>query len=208
MADQWYMSPVIRITVGVVRDQKAFNVHQDLLALESEYFKVGLNSDFAEGRSKTFKLEKDDPEAFELFVQYLYNGTYALKPSDAPNRLELLYDLQARAYILGDKLIANGFKAAITSTFKHQFTHDGISMMDLINVAKMVYEGTLATKSQDFRDALVDQCAERFGRFHDHWEPPAIRNQWTRDEMTALVESGLDEFVIDVLQEVSHSLTA
>jgi len=201
MAATYYKSPAIVITVGSITQQQSFTVHEDLLLRESEYFRIALKSQFIEGQSKTFRLAEDDPQAFDIFVQYLYTGSYSM-----PERLfegynnpeELWLETQAKAYLLGDKLIAMGFRTEIIRCLDDQLGKKPPSMHVLLKVAEDIYDEASATDAKAIKGVLADHCAERMGRAWGLGTCPV----WTRQDRTALVESGLSEFIVDILGKV------
>jgi len=206
MAATYYKSPAIVITVGSITQQQSFTVHEDLLLRESEYFRIALKSQFIEGQSKTFRLAEDDPQAFDIFVQYLYTGTYNMPEKlfeGYSNSEELWLDTEAKAYLLGDKLIAMGFRTEIIRCLDNQLRKKPPSMHVLLRVAEEIYDNASATDAKAIKAVLADYCAERMGQAGALGTSPV----WTREDRTALVESGLSEFITDVLGKVSSLFT-
>ena len=157
-----------------------------------------------ESHAKTFRLEGDDTDAFDLFVQYFYIGRYnnsfniatQEEKEDDPRRLWL--DVQIKAYLLGDKLFATKFQKEIVDNLQCQFAFQGVAMHELLRVARTVYECASVTRAEAIRNMLAVHCAERTGE-DDGWSPPF----WTKDARAALAECGLSEFITDVLMKVT-----
>ena len=198
------MSRTIPVIVGSGNDQKTFNIHEELLVKASYYFNVVLKSYFIEGQTQTVRLEEDDPGAFDLFAQYLYRGYYETESGqteEGDGSAEQRWELQSRAYVLGDKLLATGFKAYIVKALRDQFDMVGVAMHGLLGMATMVYDCTPAGDNEEIRDVLADYCAENMG---DRRPPRTIvLRGWTEDDRKALVASGLEDFIVDVLGKVT-----
>jgi len=201
MAPTYYKSPAIVVTVGTITEQQSFTVHEDLLLKESEYFRIALKSQFIEGQSKTFYLAEDDPQAFDIFVQYLYTGSYSMPEKvfeEYSNPEELWLGTQAKAYLLGDKLIAMGFRTEIIRCLDGQLRTQPPSIHALLIVANEIYQNASATDAIAIKGVLADHCAGRMGHARGLGTSPV----WTREDKTALVEFGLVEFIVDVFEKV------
>lgn len=206
MAATYYKSQAIVITVGSITQQQSFTVHEDLLLRESEYFRIALKSQFIEGQSKTFCLAEDDPQAFDIFVQYLYTRSYTMPEKlfeGYSNPEEMWLETQAKAYLLGDKLIAMGFRTEIIRCLDDQLHKKPPSMHVLVRVAEEIYQNASATDAEAIKDVLSDHCAARMGHAWGLVTWPV----WTRDDKTALVDTGLSEFIVDVFEKVVSLLS-
>ena len=80
-----------------------FHVHQALLEAKSEWFKKALQPQFKEGIQKRVCLTDQDPDTFEIFIQWLYTGDFAMPPSTTQPLLPF------HGCILGDFLQATDF---------------------------------------------------------------------------------------------------
>ncbi len=88
------------VNVGSGKDAESWTIHKSLLAHHSPFFAAAFNGNFAESATNTVSLVEDHPDAFQLFVQWLYSGEIACDlddEDDLPNVLCL-------AWALGDKL--------------------------------------------------------------------------------------------------------
>ena len=200
MAGRVYKSRIIPVTVGSGELEETFNVHEELLTNHSEYFQAALNSRFIEGQNKSIRLEEHDPSAFDLLVQYLYKGHYSI-PDWPDSRVswkgkKLGLDTQIKAYLLGDKVIATAFKAHIITTLaKYDFPDPtGVPMPEFITAARKVYEYASVSNTAELKQVLVFLCAAGLG----------AQCGWSKNDRMALAESGLSEFITDVLGEVIY----
>lgn len=85
---------MIKITVGRKDEKIAWILPKSLLTHGSDFFNAALNGTFAESGSRLMTMPEDSPEAFRLFVQWLYIGDILI--DDVEEWLE--------AWVLGDKL--------------------------------------------------------------------------------------------------------
>lgn len=62
---------MVQVTVG--KPPKEYWLHRKLLMARSDYFKMAFAEDrFMEGRTGALVMEEDDPDAFDMFVNWLY----------------------------------------------------------------------------------------------------------------------------------------
>lgn len=66
------------MTVLVGPSRTTWRLHENLLSSSSDFFKSAFNSGFKETLDDQLTLPEDDPQAFELFVRWLY--TRAMSP--------------------------------------------------------------------------------------------------------------------------------
>lgn len=191
----------ISVTVDKAGKQQKFFVHESLLIHASQYFQTALSSGFQEGETKSFFLEEDDARAFNLFVQYLYTNNYdaTLAVSPAEGGTSPVYlRMHAAAYALGNKLMAPRFQRLVLYKVALVLTPDrNIDMKLVLDVASTIYEGTSTDNGHDMRAIMAKYCASRFG----HYEG-MIEKSWSKEEITALVDAQLPEFVADVMGEM------
>ena len=64
------------MTVGTGAASKTWHLPKELLVKTSAFFDTALNGGFAEATSKTITLPEESPDAFALFVQWLYVGEF------------------------------------------------------------------------------------------------------------------------------------
>ncbi|KAL1640861.1 hypothetical protein SLS58_006476 [Diplodia intermedia] len=66
---------MVKIIVGRNEDSKEFHFHKGLLCWASSYFKAALKENrFKEGIEGVVRLEEDDPDTIQRFMEWLYNG--------------------------------------------------------------------------------------------------------------------------------------
>ena len=82
------------MTVGSQNAATIWHLPKALLIHESSFFAAALSGPFAEAKLNLVTMPDDDPNAFRLWVQWLFAGTIARTPSDA----------LAKAWIIGDKI--------------------------------------------------------------------------------------------------------
>ncbi len=87
------------VDVFVGPKRKTFRLHEDLLCDRSSYFRATFGGDFAEAASKELYLPEDNDASFELFVNWLYGGTF--KPPTKDDELPAHFGLLA----LADKVL-------------------------------------------------------------------------------------------------------
>lgn len=93
-----------------------FSVHKEMLCGVSSFFKSALNGSFREGREQTITLPEDDPDIFDLFVQWLYTKNYEIQGSDG--RLDQTFYTEAvQLYCLADKYDVSTLRSHIHQAF-------------------------------------------------------------------------------------------
>lgn len=191
-------SSPISVTVDKAGKQQKFFVHESLLIHASQYFQTALSSGFQEGETRSFFLEEDDARAFNLFVQYLYTDNYdpTLVVSPAEGGTSHVYlRMHAAAYALGNKLMAPRFQRLVLHKVLLVLTPDSnIDMKLVLDMASTIYGGTSADDGHYMRATMANYCASRFGHYQGMKE-----ESWSKEEITALVECQLPEFVADVM---------
>ncbi|KAF2500821.1 hypothetical protein BU16DRAFT_523571 [Lophium mytilinum] len=114
-------SPTVEVRVGRDPHTRRWYLPEDLLCQTSAFFRAACKGAFKEAQERLISLPEDEPEIFELFIQWLFSKGYYFTP-------EPLEDLPAetteggsklgihkprtniRAWVLGDKLGVVGFK--------------------------------------------------------------------------------------------------
>lgn len=107
-------TPAIEITVGRKGKEISWILPKSLLTYHSKFFDAALNGTFAESNSKSMTMPEDNPEAFRVFVQWLYIGD--IKIDDVDTWLE--------AWVLGDKIGNTVFRdCAMTKLVNDHVSH-------------------------------------------------------------------------------------
>ncbi|CAO2648018.1 Nn.00g089400.m01.CDS01 [Neocucurbitaria sp. VM-36] len=113
---QLLRGPAINVVVGP-KDTLLFSNHgtaswslpKALIHHCSPFLEAASTRDFRERQENCIRLPEDNPKTFDLFVEWMYHGTYTLVPhSDVDT--EHLASLDAEAWVLGDKLLSTEFK--------------------------------------------------------------------------------------------------
>lgn len=196
MVNDFNKSKIVVITVGAGSGKGTFAIHEDLLTRNSEYFRTALASGFSEGQSKSFDLAEDDPDAFDLFTQWLYHGRYTCDLPDA-DESPLRVDLLIRTYQLGDKIIAPEFKTFVAKDFLMDVAPD-LGICALLDAARPIYDLMPATSGQEMRTILAKLCAQEL-------EALAFTGSDHEEERMALAGCGMTELIADVLGKVSSA---
>ncbi|KAI9720579.1 MAG: hypothetical protein M1812_002759 [Candelaria pacifica] len=93
-------SPTVTINVGPTA---RWQLPTKLLTHQSPFFAACLHpSTFSESQTLTIQLPEDDPEIFDLFVQWLFTGSFE---NENPQNV-----WTEKAWVLGDKLGVGAFK--------------------------------------------------------------------------------------------------
>ncbi|KAF7893301.1 uncharacterized protein EAF02_000839 [Botrytis sinoallii] len=80
------------VTITIGKEKQKFTLHKQLLCESVEYFRAAFSAGgFQESHSSCMDMPEDDPEAFELFVHWLYRGEVrrATKLTDIDQFLKL-----------------------------------------------------------------------------------------------------------------------
>lgn len=214
MGDGGVDSPPISIIAGKGPTQKTFYAHRECLVNSSEYFQTALNSNFAEAQNHIVRLEEDDPEAVWLFTMWQYGSIgetldpeNAKKDASIPSQMDDILLQHVNAFVLGNKLVAAGFKNELLRSL-HEYlvtrSRSLFSMQTLVAAARNAYEGTSTEDGWQIRKFLAMYCATRLGydqEVRNHHNQPRAEHPWTQEERRELTTSGVDEFVADVLGE-------
>ncbi|CAO2648017.1 Nn.00g089390.m01.CDS01 [Neocucurbitaria sp. VM-36] len=82
-----------------------------LISRYSSFLKSACTRDFKERNENRIELPEDDPKVFALFVEWMYYGSYTiLAPSILSDNTYDDINMNARCWILGDKLLSTEFK--------------------------------------------------------------------------------------------------
>ncbi|KAF7929325.1 uncharacterized protein EAE98_005244 [Botrytis deweyae] len=90
------------VTITIGKEKQKFTLHKQLLCESVDYFRGAFSvGGFQESHSSCMDMPEDDPEAFELFLHWLYRGEVrrATKLTDIDQFLKL--------YVFSEKLCLN-----------------------------------------------------------------------------------------------------
>ena len=199
----FHLSRTITIIVGTGAEQKTFDVHEQLLTENSEYFKSAMQSNLAEAQSRLFRLDEDDADAFQLFVEYLYN--IVEEERDWQGRL---CDC-AEAFALGDKLLAPKFMCRVYSWALCTLSRkqkDRVRLLEVpissvLEAAEIIYDRVPATKGVRFRKLLWRYCAARLDKSSKLIKP------WTWVEIRRLAKSHQYNLIANAMDRSGKGLS-
>lgn len=66
------------VRVGTGEGQQSWTIQKKLLTFHSTFFAAALNGGFNEAITSTVELDEDHPQAFQLFVHWLYAGRFVV----------------------------------------------------------------------------------------------------------------------------------
>jgi hypothetical protein len=124
------------VTIFIGPKRKRYIVHKDLICEKAGYFTKALNKKgFKEGTEKEIYLPEDEPDAFDLFIQWLYNSrldckAFCVEGKSSAEIHEPCWTLMSTLislYILADKICLEELKNTVMDNFKdigktHKFT--------------------------------------------------------------------------------------
>lgn len=113
--------------INILVDPRAqlFVVHERLLKQASHYFQAALDGDWAEAKTKEFRLREENADAFRLFVYYLYHNQISYTRHDDA---ELFL---VEAYLLGERRQAVKFKNAVIDALSNFWRNDDMRLPSL-----------------------------------------------------------------------------
>jgi hypothetical protein len=123
------------VTVLVGADEVKCVAHRDVLCAKSGFFRDALSGSWNEGKKKCISLPEQCPTAFNIYLNYRYQGMIDLESDGDPVRKHNgqtrrattpIYERLINSYILGDMLRDNGFcNALIDAWFEVRYNMDG-----------------------------------------------------------------------------------
>jgi len=201
-SDFFYNSPTVEVIVGAKGEARTFYIHKTLAMNHSKYFATCLSSNFIEGKIGAVILDEDDPTAFDAFALWLYAREYDITKAKLADKKELQvawYMLHAQAYALGNKLVADDFKREIVKkTARMLGDYDDIPMSLVIDMARVIYDGTSDKDGREMRELIAAYCASRTGNIQrDNFE--FTRRFFSVEEVKELTYCQQADFLADVM---------
>lgn len=136
----------IHVTVG--SKKASFNVHKRFVCNASPFFQSACNSLFKEAMDKEVYLPKADPEAFDIFMGWLYMGNvkFPTCPIDKTSVLESgAYWLSiANTYLLASYLQCTAFGNALLDSVSRIIRDQQVTILPSPEVINLVYESTIS----------------------------------------------------------------
>ncbi|PNH10714.1 ARM REPEAT PROTEIN INTERACTING WITH ABF2 [Tetrabaena socialis] len=104
--------------VAIVVGDRTYHVHRVLLSARSDYFQQRFSSGFADGSAQQLSLPDADPDAFELWLRFVYTGAADIKAAQAAGVAELadrllLPELREQAMAVVEASVSAGTVAGL-----------------------------------------------------------------------------------------------
>lgn len=134
---------------------------QTLISHYSPFLEAACSRNFKEGIEKQIELPDDDATVFALFVEWMYYGDYAIPSLSSPLR-ESVGDsnIDAKCWVLGDKLLCTDFKNHAMSRLYARYTDTAFNRA--VTTGDVQYAcGNSALKSK-MREFYFDLVATQF----------------------------------------------
>ncbi|CAN9398345.1 unnamed protein product [Alternaria alternata] len=112
------------IVVKVGPDGKEYNLHTVLLMHHSGYFRGALSGAFKETDDGVVSLLDVDTDAFEVFVDWAYQGTLREDLEYIRHSYKSGLATACRAYVLADRLLAPSLKSALIDAYFDKDIHN------------------------------------------------------------------------------------
>ncbi|KAK3379109.1 hypothetical protein B0T24DRAFT_610717 [Lasiosphaeria ovina] len=144
---------IVTIFVGV--DRVKFTIHENLISESSPFFKAAFRGEFGE-RNGVLELPDDDPDAFELFVGWLYGKAQSKSYTIADGPID--WDIEAMTflnlYILSKKYFNEDLSNnAIDLAYEYFDYFSDLDRKDQLEYLRHVVDNTLPGDSM--RSLLV-----------------------------------------------------
>ncbi|QDS75897.1 hypothetical protein FKW77_002473 [Venturia effusa] len=132
---------------------KSYVVHETIIRAESPFFEAALSKEWKESQERVVKLPEQYPEAFDIYVRWIYSGKLLISRIDLTEISDfvILTSNLSRAYILGDVLQDTDFKDAIIDSY---FDIKKSAKWIPTSGVKFIFDNT--SKKSSLRRMLVD----------------------------------------------------
>lgn len=114
---------IAKVLVGT--DEKEYTIHKDLLCKSSAFFERALDGHFSEAQTKTIRLPEDEPDIFNILVDWLYTGSctfddkcYALLEAQRHTPVDLCW---LKVYRMADRMLLPGLQYIAVARIKYTF---------------------------------------------------------------------------------------
>jgi hypothetical protein len=107
----------IKVVTGEVESktgQRTYHVHASFLTRSSEFFQTALKKEWQEGQQRLVNLPLAMPNAFEVYVKWLYTGKLFSNVSILAAERRERYEIPFRLYELGEILLDREFQNRVT----------------------------------------------------------------------------------------------
>lgn len=145
---------VVRVLVG--REKKAHAVHENLIRASSPFFDKAMTDEWKKSSQRTVELLDDEPEAFALYVYWLYFRTFPVI-GDQSNPSPRNHAGLIKTYIMGIKLLDQTVQnAAIDAMIEATTIPDKNGSRWYPGEAKIEYVYEITNSSAPIRELLLD----------------------------------------------------
>ncbi|EXJ63002.1 hypothetical protein A1O7_03446 [Cladophialophora yegresii CBS 114405] len=156
---------VVTVVVGL-SPERCWVVHEQLLTSASRFVKTALTPGFRESEERTIRLPEEDPDVFDLFVNYLYTSTTGGLSLDMRLRLYVLAD-RLQAVVLGDSIRAtlDGItcrflsEAQLEYVLEHTRPGDLLRRSCILRLGEVIRAGPYFLLSDGFARLLCEKYA-------------------------------------------------
>jgi hypothetical protein len=125
------------VTIYVGKDKAEFAIHEKLLCDRVEYFKKAFRGGFKEAAEGVMHLLEEDPDVFEIFVEWLYQE--CLPSFHTLEDPKLYY----RLYMFAEKTVQEELANATADTLRVSEFNDGSTAKPVLDIIEEVYEKTI-----------------------------------------------------------------
>lgn len=84
---------MVDLYVGSGENERQFRVHKEVLCDKLEYFDKMFNGGFAEVLDNEARFPEDDPEYFDVLLDWVYSGSLRILENNPSPYFFILYDL-------------------------------------------------------------------------------------------------------------------
>lgn len=91
------------VDIFVGPQKQHFHIHRAVLVSRSDYFQSMFLSGFKEGKEKSATLPEDDPEVFDLFLQWIYGQKHLPPAKASANQEGTDFSIRIKLYGFAEK---------------------------------------------------------------------------------------------------------
>jgi hypothetical protein len=157
------MGPGIVVIAGPIDEllgsSRCWSLPRALTSHYSPFLKAACERDFRERQENRIRLPNDDPNAFAIFVEWMYYGSYNLDASPVA-ATQHIAGLDAQAWVLGDKRLCTGFKNyAMTRLWQRYGT---VFASDPVRPVEVEYACSNSAAGSKLRQLFFDTVSTHF----------------------------------------------
>jgi hypothetical protein len=132
-----------------------------LISHHSPFLEAACSRDFKERHENRIRLPDDDPIVFALFVEWMYYGDYCIAPLSLSSADSIeITNLDAKCWVLGDKLLCTGFK---NHAMRRLYTEHTVAIFNkVVTISDMQYACSNSGEHSKLRQIYVALVATHF----------------------------------------------